>query len=117
LCDAEARHRAWALLGDAELWAPAHLDAEVLQALRGLVAAGRVEAAAADHALIDLAQMPLARVPLDLMLLAAAWGLRDNLSAYDGLYVGLARALKCELITSDRRLAGAPGLGIPVTVI
>jgi predicted nucleic acid-binding protein len=46
-----------------------------------------------------------------------AWALRDNVSSYDGFYVALARVLGCPLITSDRSLAGAPGLGVTVTLI
>jgi predicted nucleic acid-binding protein len=118
LCDAGARDRARGLIDDdATLWAPAHLDAEVLQALRSLAAAGVLGDAAADQAVADLTRLPIARVPLDLGLLATAWNLRDNVTAYDALYVALARALQCELITADRRLAGAPGLGVPVTVV
>jgi predicted nucleic acid-binding protein len=31
--------------------------------------------------------------------------------------VALAEALGCELVTADRRLAGAPGPGCPITVV
>jgi predicted nucleic acid-binding protein len=50
-------------------------------------------------------------------LLEDAWSLRANVSAYDACYVALARELKAELITADRRLASAPGLGIPLIVV
>ena len=46
-----------------------------------------------------------------------AWALRENVSYYDALYVGLAEALGCELVTADRRLAHAPGVGCPVVVL
>jgi predicted nucleic acid-binding protein len=49
-------------------------------------------------------------------LLSAAWDLRHNLSVYDALYVALARRLRCPLITVDRRLVAAPGIGVPVVV-
>jgi predicted nucleic acid-binding protein len=35
--------------------------------------------------------------------------LRENLTAYDALYVALAEALDCPLLTADARLANAPG--------
>lgn len=31
------------------------------------------------------------------------WGLRDNLTPYDGAYVALAETLDCALVTSDER--------------
>ena len=45
------------------------------------------------------------------------WELRDNLSAYDAGYVALAEALGCNLLTADRRLAGASGVRCPITVV
>jgi predicted nucleic acid-binding protein len=42
-------------------------------------------------------------------LLLRVWELRDNLSAYDAIYVALAEALGLPLITRDRRLAEAAG--------
>ena len=47
-------------------------------------------------------------------LLDAIWQMRFNLPAYDAVYVALARVLGAELVTRDRRLAGAPTLGISV---
>jgi predicted nucleic acid-binding protein len=38
-----------------------------------------------------------------------AFGLRNNLSAYDAAYVALAEALECPLITRDRRLGRSGG--------
>ena len=39
-----------------------------------------------------------------------AWELRHVVSFYDGLYVALATMLDLPLLTSDARLAKAPGL-------
>lgn len=38
-----------------------------------------------------------------------AYELRTNVTAYDAAYVPLAETLGCDLVTADRRLAGAPG--------
>ena len=46
-----------------------------------------------------------------------AWLLRDQLSYYDALYVALAVRLDVPLVTSDRRLAGAPDLPCPVELV
>jgi predicted nucleic acid-binding protein len=45
------------------------------------------------------------------------WALRDNLTVYDAWYVALAEALETELVTADHRLADAPGLRCPITVL
>ena len=44
------------------------------------------------------------------------WELRNDLSAYDAIYVALADALSAPLITAGRRLAAAPGTRIRVEV-
>jgi predicted nucleic acid-binding protein len=70
----------------------------------------------ARQALGLLTEAAIERFPIAPLVLDA-WALRHNVSSYDGFYVALARALGCPLITRDRALAGAPGLGITVTVI
>ena len=42
-------------------------------------------------------------------LLPRVWRMRDNLSAYDAVYVALAEVLNATLLTCDRRLASAAG--------
>lgn len=104
------------VLESASLVAPAHLDAEVLSALFGLARAGALDDRRLTRAIADLVAAPIRRVPLG-PLVSNAVGLRHNVSAYDALYVAAARILDCTLLTRDRRLAGAPGLGVPVTVV
>ena len=103
-------------LAEQEAVAPQHLDAELLSALRGLVRRGDVMEARARLALRRITTAAIERFPLA-PLLGEAWTMRDNLSSYDALYVALARRLECSLLTADARLAGAPGLGVPVTLI
>lgn len=93
--------------GDA-LFAPAHLDAEVVSALRGLAAHRPALLATVPAALQHLAGFAIGRVPLA-PLLQRMWELRDNVSAYDAAYVALAERLDGPLITSDRKLATASG--------
>jgi predicted nucleic acid-binding protein len=45
------------------------------------------------------------------------WELRDNLSAHNAGYVALAETLGCVLVTADGRIAAAPGVRCPVTVM
>jgi hypothetical protein len=45
------------------------------------------------------------------------WELRGNLTPYDAVYVALAEALDCALVTADARLARAPGIRCAVEVL
>jgi predicted nucleic acid-binding protein len=103
-------------LRGATVAAPAHLDAEVLAALGRLARAGSVAEERVAASLTELARAPVSRFPVA-PLLAEAWDLRPNLSLRDALYVALARRLDATLLTADARLARAPALGIPLTVV
>jgi predicted nucleic acid-binding protein len=96
--------------------APALLDAEVLNAVMRYARRGEISPARAQQALGLLVDADIERLPVAPLVLDA-WSLRHNLSSYDALYVTLARALACPLITCDRALAAAPGLGVTVTVV
>lgn len=101
------------LLAPASCAAPELLDAEVLSVLRRLVRARRLDEARGAAALEDLRAWPLERVS-HRPLLADAWMLRGSVSAYDALYVALARRHGAALVTADGPLARAPGLGVAV---
>jgi predicted nucleic acid-binding protein len=88
------------------LHAPHLLDVEVAQVLRRYAAAGELDHERGRDALADLADFPLRRHPHD-FLLPRVWDLRNNLTAYDAVYVALAEALNATLLTRDRRLATA----------
>ncbi len=49
--------------------------------------------------------------------LSRIWELRDTLSTYDAWYVALAEELDTDLVTTDERLASAPGPRCPITVV
>ena len=90
------------------LHAPHLLDVEVAQVVRRYAAIGEIDEARGRAALADLADFPLHRYPHD-FLLPRIWDLRNNLTAYDAVYVALAEALDAPLLTRDQRLAAAPG--------
>jgi predicted nucleic acid-binding protein len=90
------------------LHAPHLLDVEVAQVLRRYARNGEIDDERGRAALADLADFPLRRYPHD-FLLPRVWDLRQNLTAYDAVYVALAEALDAPLLTCDRRLATAPG--------
>jgi predicted nucleic acid-binding protein len=77
---------------------------EVTQGLRRLVRAGEVSPPRAAEAIADLADLDLHRHP-HLDLLTRVWELRENVTAYDAVYVALAEALDATLVTCDRPLA------------
>ncbi len=59
----------------------------------------------AVHDLGDLPMQHFAARPF----IERARELRANVSAYDAMYVALAEALDCPLVTSDAKLAASPG--------
>jgi predicted nucleic acid-binding protein len=90
------------------LHAPHLLDVEVAQVIRRYAANGEIDGERGRAALVDLSDFPLRRYPHD-FLLPRVWELRNNLTAYDAVYVALAEALDAPLLTRDRRLAAAAG--------
>lgn len=98
------------------LHVPHLADVEVTQALRRYVREGALDSGSASAALADLAALDLDRHSHE-PLLERAWALRENLTAYDAVYVALAEALDCVLLTCDGRLARAPGLAPRVQLV
>ena len=96
-----------------EAHAPHLLDVEVVAALRTLVSHGSFSAELAGQAVEDLEQINITRYP-HVPLLPKMWELRENMSAADASFVALAEALALPLVTTDLRLANAPGLGIEI---
>jgi predicted nucleic acid-binding protein len=94
------------LLRDEDLHAPHLLDVEVLSALRRLVRTGEVASERAEDAIDDLQLLRLARHGHE-DLLPRVWDLRDNVTAYDAVYVALTEALDATLVTCDRALGAA----------
>ena len=99
-----------------EFHSPHLVDVEVTQGLRRLVRAGELSADRAADAMADLADLDLHR-HAHLDLLARAWKLRENVTAYDAMYVVLAEALDAPILTCDAPLAKAPGHRARVEVI
>jgi predicted nucleic acid-binding protein len=99
-----------------EVHSPHLVDVEVAQCLRRLVRMREVTAGRAAEALADLAAFDLHRHS-HLDLLSRAWALRENVTAYDAMYVALAEALDATLVTCDAPLAKVPGLGGRIEVV
>jgi predicted nucleic acid-binding protein len=94
--------------GDAS-YAPAHLDVEVISALRGLA---RRTSRLAEHTPIliaNLIRLPIRRELLGGPTAQRVWELRENMTAYDAGYVALAEQLDAVLLTCDAKYAAATG--------
>ncbi|MGH9370877.1 MAG: type II toxin-antitoxin system VapC family toxin [Vicinamibacterales bacterium] len=91
------------------LHAPHLADIEVVQALRRYVREGEIEPARAVVALDDLRALDLQRHAHE-PLLERVWALRQNLTAYDAVYVALTEVLDGVLVTCDRPLSRATAL-------
>jgi predicted nucleic acid-binding protein len=104
-----------ARLGDGAI-APHLVDAELGQALRGLVLRGLLSATRAQRSLRLGEALVLERFPHP-PLRPRAWDLRDNVSFYDALYVALAEARSLPLLTADAKLSRARGLRCRAEVV
>ena len=99
-----------------EFHSPHLIDVEVTQGLRRLVRAGEVSADRAAEAIEDLVDLDL-HLHSHLDLLTRSWKLRDNMTAYDAMYVALAEALDATVVTCHTPLAKAPGHRAQIEVI
>ena len=104
-------------LGDQELAVPHLLDSEVTNALRRLVLRGNLTEQQGEAAIDGFVSLTLTRYAAH-ALRRRMWELRHNLSAYDATYLALAeRTGASSLLTTDLRLAEAPGARCPVQVV
>jgi predicted nucleic acid-binding protein len=101
---------------DTDLAAPDLLFVEVASALAHVVRRELLSSVQAAFLLDELRDASIAVTPTA-DLLERAFELRENLTLYDACYVALAERLECGILTSDARLAHAPGVGVPFTVI
>ncbi len=90
------------------LHAPYALDAEFMNVLRNYWLHRRITLQQGKHLIREFEKM------IDVHhshegLLERAWALRDNVTAYDALFVALAENLDLPLLTRDRRLARSSG--------
>ena len=117
LTGAQGCDRLWAHLAGEELHAPALIDYEFVSALRGLTRGRHLSAGRAGDALTDFEVLPVHRWEAAAALRRRAFGLRENLTAYDAAYVALAEGLGCALVTRDARLARTRGHDVPIVVL
>jgi predicted nucleic acid-binding protein len=96
--------------------APHLLDVEVVSTLRRFVRKGEVTPDRAEEAIEDLYALRIVRHAHQ-DLLARAWELRDNVTAYDAMYIALAEAIAGPFVTCDGPLAGSRGHAARIELI
>ena len=113
---AEVAHMRARLIDERIGHVPHLLDVEVTHALRRLLLTGRLNDLSARRALRDVALMGLKRWP-HRPLLNRVLALRDQLTAYDAIYVAMAEGTGATLLTRDARLARATGHRARIEVV
>ena len=103
-------------LAEARLMAPHLIDVEFLSTVRGMLLTKRITPERGKDLVAEFNGLRCTRIPM-LQFAARAMELRDNVSAYDAMYVALAEWLGVPLVTTDARLAGAPGIKATVEVV
>lgn len=96
------------LAGDGVLYAPHLIDLELLHAARRLVRIGELSHDRGRELWTDGQRMIARRYPHE-GFGDRIWELRENITAYDAVYVALAELVDCPLITTDAPLANSPG--------
>lgn len=104
------------LAADPDHAAPHVIDVEVFGIIRREHLLGRLDPTAAAQAVADLREWPGERYG-HRALLDRAWELRATIRGWDAAYVALAEALDATLLTTDSRLAAAPGPACPIEVV
>jgi predicted nucleic acid-binding protein len=112
----ETAHIRMRLTSEPRVHVPHLVDAEVTNALRGLVLRDRLAAARARRAIRRFTVLPLVRWP-QTPLLSRVFALRDRLTAYDATYIALAEGLGATLLTRDARMARAGGHRARIEVV
>src|SRR6185437_16940946 len=91
----------WLSQPDQTIHAPHLIDVEVTQVVRRFAMHDKIDNQRGRDVLVDFSLMSIERYSHEPLLLRA-WELRNNLSAYDAMYVALAEVLDVPLITCDR---------------
>ncbi len=97
------------------LHVPHLFDVEVLHVLRRHSLRGTLSRQRESAAMAGLHDMRLSRYS-HTVFIDRIWELKNTLSAYDAAYVALAETLSAPLVTTDARLARAPGIRAEVEV-
>ena len=95
---------------------PHLIDMEVAQVLRRYVRHGTFHERMGALALDRWRNLDVERYSHE-PFLDRIWQLRDNVTAYDAVYIALAETLSTVLVTGDRKLVGVPGVRVAIELI
>ena len=118
--DDEPRREAVAMRlqsGRNALFAPNHLDVEVVSALRGIARRSDWIRQNGPGVLARLYRMPVRRERLSANAMGRVWRLRENMTTYDAGYVALAEELGASVITCDAKFLAPPGISCAIEFI
>jgi predicted nucleic acid-binding protein len=105
-----------AMRADSRWIVPEQWLVEVLSVIRGTLLGAQITPAHAADAVTAAAELDPVVVRTRL-LASRIWALRGNLTTYDAAYVAAAEQYNCALVTTDARLARAPGARCPITLL
>jgi predicted nucleic acid-binding protein len=88
----------------------------VISVVRKKTLGGKLSQARAAEIIGSLTTLVVEQVEIG-MLVERIWELRENLTTYDAAYVAAAERMSCRLVTSDARMAKAPGIRCEVVVV
>ena len=89
-------------------WAPEVFDAEVAQSLRHQWMRGLLTKLEFTRQITALSELVIGRIPVT-PLLGRVLSLSENVTTYDAAFIAVAELLDAPLITTDARMARAPG--------
>lgn len=89
-------------------WAPEIFDTEVAHGLRNQMMRGRMSPREFSHQTRALSEIGIGRIPVS-PLLGRVTELSGAVTTYDAAFVAVAELLDAPLLTTDSRLARAPG--------
>lgn len=101
---------------DLDHHAPHIVKAEAVSGLRKLTAKGEVAERQCSPLIRQIMDLHIDTYPIE-GFIPRIWALRANLTVYDAWYVALAEVLEIPLVTTDHRLARAPGIDCDVDLI
>lgn len=93
-------------LRNRRLCAPELIAPELVSVVRRVVRLNRLLLPQAERVIQEYTALGISRFPHD-DLIETAWEMRQTVSAYDAMYVALARELDLPLLTKDRKLLDA----------
>jgi predicted nucleic acid-binding protein len=85
-----------------------HTRLEVANSIRALFLRGELPERRGRDALDLLGLFEMDIIPFQ-HVISRVWELRSTVTAYDAAYVAIAEQNQCPLVTTDLKLAGAPG--------